>query len=66
MLGPARNFHELDLSVSVESLGMGLSNIYGKEVPSHSEAIRYAFKRVGWDPKRFHVYRYRVIYLVPQ
>ena len=61
----ARNLHELDLSVSVESLGMGLSNIYCKEVPSHAETIAYAFKKVGWDPNRFHVYRYRVIYPPP-
>lgn len=44
---------------------MGLSNIYCKEVPSHAETIRYAFKQVGWDPNRFHAYRYRAIYPVP-
>ena len=44
---------------------MGLSNIYCKEVPSHAEASEYAFKKVGWVPDRFLVYRYEVIYPLP-
>ena len=64
-LGPCRSHCELDLSVSVESLGVGLSHIDGKEVPPHAGIIEYAYKRVGWDPNRFHVYRYQVIYPVP-
>ena len=54
--GPGQSRYELDLSISVESLGVAWSNVKCKEVPANHQIIEYAFRRVGWDFHRFHVY----------
>ncbi|MCK4872184.1 MAG: hypothetical protein KAS72_05630 [Phycisphaerales bacterium] len=42
---------------SVEYLGKGPSVVHTPHVPRHSEMIRHTLDRLGWDGKRFDVYR---------
>jgi hypothetical protein len=54
----------LPLREAVVYLGRGLSVMQTPEVPRYIEMIDYACNRMGWDAKKFDVYRCRVEYPV--
>ena len=36
--------------------------VYTPYVPRYAEMLEYVFKRLGWNPDRFHTYRVRIRY----
>ena len=52
----------LPLKESLIYLGRGAAVMRSRDVPRYEEMVRYAMKRVGWAPGRFHVYRVRIEY----
>ena len=63
--GDFGTMNTLDMTMPIEQLGMGLTNIEVKETPTYSRLLRHAFDRVGWDPSRYRGYRIRTTYPVP-
>ena len=49
---------------AVPYLGKGPSVLYAPDVPRYPEMGQYVFDRLGWDGRRFDVYRLRVDYPV--
>ena len=47
-----------------EYLGMGPSVLHTPDVPRYAELARYVFDRVGWESRRFKVFRTRLAYPV--
>lgn len=62
---PRYQLDRVDLSIPVESLGMGLANVATRDVPRYPELMRTTLESAGWDPSRFRGYRVRVQYPVP-
>lgn len=54
----------LRINETVTHLGRGLHDMHTPDVPRYGEMLRYTFDRLGWDPKRFDVFRCRVHYPV--
>lgn len=54
----------LPIQESVDHLGTGLDVMHTSDVPRYGEMLRYTFKRLGWDPEKFDVFRCRVQYPV--
>lgn len=48
----------------VEYLGKGPSVVHAPHVPRYTEMIGYTLEKLGWDGKRFDVYRVRMQYPV--
>jgi len=44
----------------VEYLGCGADAVLAPEVPRYPDMVRHAFDRLGWDSRRFDVYRVRM------
>jgi hypothetical protein len=55
---------QLEPREPVAYLGKGCSVLYTPDVPGYADLGRYVFERLGSDPERFDVYRYRVEYPV--
>lgn len=47
---------------SVVHLGEGTSVLSTPDFPRHAEMVRHALQRLGWDSRRFGVYRCRIEY----
>jgi len=60
----ARACDRLAISESLVYLGRGLEVVPAPEIPRYADMIKYAMKRVGWNIKRFDVYRCRIEYPV--
>jgi hypothetical protein len=59
---PLRTGDRMPIFETVQRLGKGLSGIRTPDVPRYSEMAAYVFKRLGWDPTRFDLYRARMEY----
>jgi hypothetical protein len=55
----------LDLDVELVRQGWGLDRTGIKEWGGYGSALRSAFKRAGWDPAKFRMYRCYVKYPMP-
>ena len=57
-----RERDRLETWESVEYLGKGPGVVHTPHVPRHTEMIRYALDKLGWDGERFDVYRVCILY----
>ena len=50
------------LPTAVQHLGQGLSVARTPDVPRYVELLEYVFERLGWDSRKFELYRCRIEY----
>ncbi len=53
---------QLEVAEKLTHLGMGLHRIRTVDVPEYHSILHRAFRRIGFDPNDFHVYRIRLRY----
>ncbi len=57
-----RSRHRLMTCATIEDLGTGLSGAYTQHAPRYDEMLRFCLDRLGWDSRRFKLFRVYIQY----
>jgi len=61
---PVREVDRMDWGETIQYVGKGISRVRSPEIERLAEMTEWVCQRVGWDPRRFRHYRFRVRYPV--
>ncbi|MGD8451924.1 MAG: hypothetical protein PVJ57_08905 [Phycisphaerae bacterium] len=64
--GPYNSSIRLPLTDTVQYMGKATDALHTPEVPRYADMVSYVFERLGWEPQRFDVYRFRMEYPIIQ
>lgn len=64
--GPYNSSIRLPIANAVQYMGKATDALHTPEVPRYADMVSYVFKRMGWEPRRFDVYRFRMEYPILQ